>query len=348
MNQTTNAGIDLDSLTKRVEGIAQWLARAGKGNDAFDLHALIDLARRAEPSVAADERARIEEAAKAIYRLFDGAETHPWVEGGNSNKQDDARRYARAALASPAVPEGYKLVPIEPTPAQQQAGHDTPGAHGYNASYRAMVKAAPAVSQKAAPEVPVDGAAQLLDALANKGGAIVSTASLNTAQIAAARVEGRMYVREDGCGFVHAHPPTKGFSVEPYRKFMADWAAGWSTAPSPATQQAVSQKDGAAEPDAFVRAMNKIAQDHAHGLALELECILYDYSGKWCDSAMAKLSAYREAMNAIHERESPAHMGEPVLFRPIAAATTTSTDDDNGGAVSCSQNLIQSYRRNGL
>lgn len=45
--------------------------------------------------------AAVELAAKAVYRLFIGADLHPWVEGGNSLKQDDARRYARAALAAP-------------------------------------------------------------------------------------------------------------------------------------------------------------------------------------------------------------------------------------------------------
>jgi hypothetical protein len=53
----------------------------------------------------------------------------------------------RAALAQQAgAPAGYKLVPIEPTLEMQQAGHDTPGAHMYNASYRAMVVAAPSPS----------------------------------------------------------------------------------------------------------------------------------------------------------------------------------------------------------
>lgn len=53
-----------------------------------------------DKGVVPDAKANIEAAAKAIYRLFDGADEHPWVEGGNSTKQDDARRYARAALAA--------------------------------------------------------------------------------------------------------------------------------------------------------------------------------------------------------------------------------------------------------
>jgi hypothetical protein len=54
---------------------------------------------------ATDEQ--IEAAAKAIYPLFPFADAHPWIEGGNSFKQDDARRYARAALVAgaPAQPD---------------------------------------------------------------------------------------------------------------------------------------------------------------------------------------------------------------------------------------------------
>lgn len=57
------------------------------------------------PSTASEvgEREAIEAAAKAIYRLFEGAEAHPWVERGNSLMQGEARRYARAALASKPV-----------------------------------------------------------------------------------------------------------------------------------------------------------------------------------------------------------------------------------------------------
>lgn len=44
---------------------------------------------------------------------------------------------------------------------------------------------------------------ELLDMLAKFGGKVVTTAGLNTAQIATARIENRMYIRGDGCGFVH-------------------------------------------------------------------------------------------------------------------------------------------------
>lgn len=60
--------------------------------------------------------------------------------------------------------------------------------------------------------------------------------------------------------------------------------------------------------------MDQVAITHAHGLALDLGCILADdYHGKWYDSASSRLASYREAMNAIHERESPTFLGEPVI-----------------------------------
>jgi hypothetical protein len=54
---------------------------------------------------------KLEKAARAIYDImpFDGvgSEKKPaWVEGGNSLKQDEARRYARAALAEAQQGEG--------------------------------------------------------------------------------------------------------------------------------------------------------------------------------------------------------------------------------------------------
>jgi len=46
--------------------------------------------------------AAVEEKAKSIYVDFEGADKHPWVEGGNSFMQDKARRLARAHLQSEA------------------------------------------------------------------------------------------------------------------------------------------------------------------------------------------------------------------------------------------------------
>lgn len=55
----------------------------------------------AEPSapVERDEQAAVEEIAKLIYENWAGQPDYvPWVDSGNSLKQDDARRQARAAL----------------------------------------------------------------------------------------------------------------------------------------------------------------------------------------------------------------------------------------------------------
>jgi hypothetical protein len=59
--------------------------------------------------------------------------------------------------------------------------------------------------------------------------------------------------------------------------------------------------------------MSAVADKYAHKMALDLECILSEYSGTWYNPAMKTLNEYRMAMNAIHERESPTFMGEPVL-----------------------------------
>lgn len=56
--------------------------------------------------------------------------------------------------------------------------------------------------------------------------------------------------------------------------------------------------------------MNLVAEKYAHKLALDLECVLSDYSGKWWSAAIETIGKYREEMNAIHERESPTFMGE--------------------------------------
>jgi hypothetical protein len=58
--------------------------------------------------------------------------------------------------------------------------------------------------------------------------------------------------------------------------------------------------------------MDAVAIRYAHKMALDLECILAEYGGSWYNTAMQTLGEYRSAMNAIHERESPTFMGEPV------------------------------------
>jgi hypothetical protein len=58
-----------------------------------------------------------------------------------------------------------------------------------------------------------------------------------------------------------------------------------------------------------------VADRYAHQLAMWLELILFEYSGKHYSSAIDALGQYRSAMNAIHEKQSPTHMGEPVIER---------------------------------
>jgi len=52
---------------------------------------------------------QIEVAAKAIYNLWAESNQYPWQEGGNSDKQYLARKYAEAALASAHVPVGQDI-----------------------------------------------------------------------------------------------------------------------------------------------------------------------------------------------------------------------------------------------
>lgn len=78
-------------------------------------------------------------------------------EGEKHNAMDDAVHQARViahswtARCAPAAPQGYKLVPIEATPAMTQAGQDAgkSGAWSYSACYRAMLAAAPVIAQPA-------------------------------------------------------------------------------------------------------------------------------------------------------------------------------------------------------
>lgn len=81
---------------------------------------------------------------------------------------------ARRATAGTTAPAGFKLVPVEPTPDMQQAGHDTPGAHMYNASYRAMVNAAPGVAGTTAPVLYVRQWELDAEPLSSKHGIVTS------------------------------------------------------------------------------------------------------------------------------------------------------------------------------
>lgn len=65
--------------------------------------------------------------------------------------------------------------------------------------------------------------------------------------------------------------------------------------------------------DAVATAMTLVADRYAHVMAMHLECILLNYDGPFSSDAMNTLSEYRDAMNRIHEAESPTHMGEPLI-----------------------------------
>lgn len=62
-------------------------------------------------------------------------------------------------------------------------------------------------------------------------------------------------------------------------------------------------------------AMAAVADRYAHVMAMHLGCILLNYSGPFSDEALQTWGEYRDAMNAIHEAESPTHMGEPLIAR---------------------------------
>ncbi len=67
--------------------------------------------------------------------------------------------------------------------------------------------------------------------------------------------------------------------------------------------------------DCEADAMDAVASEFAHRLAMNLECLVHECpaSSRFWNESMETLGAYRSAMNAIHERLSPTHMGEPVF-----------------------------------
>lgn len=90
------------------------------------------------------------------------------------------------------------------------------------------------------------------------------------------------------------------------------WPQCEAAQPAPAQEpQPVSNTDEL--PQRLSDEMDAIAIKHAHKMALDLECILAEYGGSWYNTAMQTLGEYRSEMNAIHERESPTFMGEPLI-----------------------------------
>jgi hypothetical protein len=155
MTDKNTARVDLNKLQYIGDQMANVMfklaQRAGDpltGDDVARMDELRkewDLARRAEPSVAA-EASGLEEALGQIQWLVDFA----YVQGANEIGYDPVA-VVRAALASPAVPEGYKLVPLKCTPEMRAAWDRAPQSEDddveFHGAYRAMIEAAPAVSQ---------------------------------------------------------------------------------------------------------------------------------------------------------------------------------------------------------
>ena len=107
-----------------------------------------------------------------------------------------------------------------------------------------------------------------------------------------------------------------GLNTMPSFDGAIDAIAALREALAPDHLRDVAEKAAPAAPvvrEPVIDEMDAVASKYAHKMALDLECVLSDYSGKWWDAAMQTLGEYRSAMNAIHERESPTHMGEPVL-----------------------------------
>ena len=103
-----------------------------------------------------------------------------------------------------------------------------------------------------------------------------------------------------------------------------------------------------AKPADIAVEMSAVADQFAHKLALDLECVLADYSGTWYDTAINTLSAYREAMNAIHERESPTFMGEPVLRSELGKPsdkTATQAQHDAPDVAALKAELLKDSKR---
>ena len=68
------------------------------------------------------------------------------------------------------------------------------------------------------------------------------------------------------------------------------------------------------QPASMAHDMDAVASQFAHRMAMHLECVLLDYpaSGRFYNESLQTLGDYRSAMNALHDRVCPTHMGEPV------------------------------------
>jgi hypothetical protein len=156
MNQTTTAGIDLDATAKLDQLLTRWSEAAESGvtshEEIRDLIVAHILARRAEPSVAADERA-IKDAIRAAYDdgyghgKYDGVTDSGCSRYVGRKVEDERGQKLIAALASPAVSQmdGAAICqPPSPTcqpttamcqPEVSANGHDAAWQSGYRTGY---------------------------------------------------------------------------------------------------------------------------------------------------------------------------------------------------------------------
>lgn len=115
----------------------------------FKDHELLDFARTvAEAAVAADREAKIPTCILERWNIErDGDDLMVCFNHHEKGESCEYERFVRPQPAA-AVPEGWKLVPVEPTEGMGQAGHDAwwygeADEEMFSAVYSAMLAAAP-------------------------------------------------------------------------------------------------------------------------------------------------------------------------------------------------------------
>jgi len=93
---------------------------------------------------------------------------------------------------------------------------------------------------------------------------------------------------------------------------LALWNEGCEALESLVSEDELAAPPAPVPPEPIAE-MDAVAIRYAHKMALDLECILAEYGGSWYNTAIQTLGEYRSEMNAIHERECPTFMGEPVI-----------------------------------
>lgn len=142
----------------------------------------------------------------------------------------------------------------------------------------------------------------------------IKAANLELAQARVAELEAQNKALYDQMSMMaqYGKPPAQPDHQGHSCTHKCTWPQCEAAQPAPAQEpQPVSNTDEL--PQRLSDEMDAIAIKHAHKMALDLECILAEYGGSWYNTAMQTLGEYRSEMNAIHERESPTFMGEPLI-----------------------------------